>query len=275
MRVRLAIGDFSRMTHLSVKALRHYHEVGVLVPAEIDPSSGYRFYEPGQVPIAQVVRRLRDLGLPLDEIKEVLQASDVEARNRVMLAHLQRMKSQLAETESVVASLQSLLERPPAPIAVEHRSVGPVRALAVVDQVSMLELDTWWEEAFAELDLALAAEGVGPAGPRAALYSAEYFASESGGEVVAYIPVPVDVSAGGRAKLVEIPSAELAVAVHRGGFGDLDRTYGALGTYVAEREIGVDGPIRENYLVSASDTEDESRHLTEVCWPVFQTTPSS
>jgi DNA-binding transcriptional MerR regulator len=41
MQVRLAIGDFSRMTHLSVKALRHYHDVGLLVPAEVDPASGY------------------------------------------------------------------------------------------------------------------------------------------------------------------------------------------------------------------------------------------
>ena len=55
MRVRLAIGDFSRMTHLSVVTLRHYHEVGLLTPAEIDPQSGYRFYEPGQVRIAQVI----------------------------------------------------------------------------------------------------------------------------------------------------------------------------------------------------------------------------
>src|SRR5215813_11240801 len=76
MRARLAIGDFSRMTHLSVKALRHYHDVGLLTPAAIDPSSGYRFYEPGQVPIAQVIRRFRDLGMPLDQIREVLQAPD-------------------------------------------------------------------------------------------------------------------------------------------------------------------------------------------------------
>jgi effector-binding domain-containing protein len=65
------------------------------------------------------------------------------------------------------------------------------------------------------------------------------------------------------------------VAVHRGAFADLDQTYGALGTYVAEREIGLAGPIRENYLVTAYDIDDESRHLTEVCWPVFRTKPSS
>ena len=159
MRVRLAIGDFSRMTHLSVKALRHYHDVGLLAPAEIDPVSGYRFYEPGQLPTAQVIRRFRDLGMPLEEIKEVLEAPDVAARNEVIVAHLERMESQLAETQSVVASLRSLLERPPAPIAVEHRSVGPVRALAIRGQVTMPELDAWLDAAQHELDAALAAAG--------------------------------------------------------------------------------------------------------------------
>jgi DNA-binding transcriptional MerR regulator len=274
MQARLAIGDFSRMTHLSVKALRHYHDVGLLTPAEIDPVSGYRFYAPGQLPTAQVIRRFRDLGMPLDEIREVLQAPDVAARNQVIVAHLQRMESQLAATQSVVASLRSLLERPAAPIVVEHRSVGPVRALAIREQVSMPDLDPWLDTAQRELDAALDAAAVTAAGPRGALYPAELF-QLGAGEVVAYVPVMDEVPGGGRARMLEIPPAELAVAVHRGTLADLDLTYGALGTYVAERELGVDGPIREHYLVTASDTEDESRHVTEVCWPVFQTTPAS
>jgi DNA-binding transcriptional MerR regulator len=62
----LSIGDFSRVTHLSVKTLRHYHEVGLLEPAEIDPSSGYRHYALAQIPIAQVIRRFRDLEMPVE-----------------------------------------------------------------------------------------------------------------------------------------------------------------------------------------------------------------
>ena len=274
MRVRLAIGVFSRMTHLSVKALRHYHDVGLLTPAEIDPVSGYRFYEPSQLPAAQVIRRFRDLGMPLDEIREVLQAPDVAARNQVIVAHLQRMESQLAVTQSVVASLRSLLDRPPAPVAVEHRSVGPVRALAIRGPVSLPKLDEWLDAAQRELDAALTAAGASAAGPRGALYPAELF-ELGAGEVVAYVPVTQEIPAGGRARMLEIPPAELAVAVHRGTTADLDLTYGALGTYMAEREIGVDGPIREHYLVTAFDTGDESRHVTEVCWPVFQTGPAA
>jgi effector-binding domain-containing protein len=183
------------------------------------------------------------------------------------------MESQLAVTQSVVASLRSLLDRPPAPIAVEHRSVGPVRALAIRGLVSMPDLDPWLDAAQRELDAALAAAAVPPAGPRGALYPAELF-QLGAGEVVAYVPVGGEGPSGGRAMMLEIPPAELAVAVHRGTLADLDLTYAALGTYVAQREIGVDGAIREHYLVTAFDTDDESRHVTEVCWPVFQTGPA-
>jgi len=272
MAVRLGIGDFSRMTHLSVKALRHYHDLGLLTPAEIDPASGYRFYEPAQVPVAQVIRRFRDLGMPLEEIGQMLQAPDAAARNRVIVAHMQRMESQLAATQAVVASLRSLLEGPPGPIAVEHRSVGAVRAIAIRELVAMRDLDAWWDGAFGELNAAVAAAAVPPAGPRAALYPAEFFQLEAG-EITAYIPVTGEVYPGGRAAMLEVPAAELAVAVHRGAVADLDQTYGALGTYVARREIGAGGPIREHYLVTAFDTDDESRHMTEVGWPVRQAPP--
>jgi DNA-binding transcriptional MerR regulator/effector-binding domain-containing protein len=277
MQVRLPIGDFAKMTHLSVKALRHYHDVGVLEPAQVDQWSGYRFYDPDQVAIAQVIRRFRELGMPLDEVRAVLQAPDVGSRNEVIVAHLERMESQLAQTQAVVASLRSLLERPAPPVAVEYRSVARARALAVRDVVTEAEVQDWWVAAFTELYAALAAAGVPPAGPGGALYASELFEAEKG-EVVAFVPVaggavPEAALAGtGRPAVTDVPAAELAVALHAGAFADLDRTYGALGTYVAERELGVEGPIREYYLVAPWDTADEAAHRTEVGWPIFQTT---
>jgi hypothetical protein len=52
---------------------------------------------------------------------------------------------------------------------------------------------------------------------------------------------------------------------------DIDRTYAALGAVVAERAIGLQGPIREEYVVGSFETEDEQQHRTEIGWPVFQT----
>jgi DNA-binding transcriptional MerR regulator len=57
----LAIGDFSRATHMSIKTLRHYHRVGLLEPAQVDPFTGYRRYTAAQIPTAQVIRRFRQL----------------------------------------------------------------------------------------------------------------------------------------------------------------------------------------------------------------------
>jgi effector-binding domain-containing protein len=72
--------------------------------------------------------------------------------------------------------------------------------------------------------------------------------------------------------MLEVPPAELAVALHEGPFGELDQTYAPLGEYVTGRKLGVDGPIREYYLVGPLDTGDEASHRTEVGWPIFQTT---
>jgi DNA-binding transcriptional MerR regulator len=82
MGTMLNIGDFARMTFLSVKALRHYHEVGLLAPAEVDPESGYRRYALAQVPKAQVIRRLRELGMPIDDVRSVAEAPIAQRLSR-------------------------------------------------------------------------------------------------------------------------------------------------------------------------------------------------
>lgn len=64
----VAIGRFSAMTRLSVKALRHYDEIGLLRPAEVDPQSGYRYYRLSQANTAEAIRTLRSIDMPLDEI---------------------------------------------------------------------------------------------------------------------------------------------------------------------------------------------------------------
>src|SRR5260370_25698093 len=76
MAAGLTVGDFSRATHLSVKTLRHYHQVGLLEPATVNPDTGYRYYSGEQIPTAQVIRRLRDLEMPVGEVKAVLDAPD-------------------------------------------------------------------------------------------------------------------------------------------------------------------------------------------------------
>jgi DNA-binding transcriptional MerR regulator len=181
MNTRLSIGDFSRMTYLSIKALRRYHEMGLLVPAAVDPYSGFRYYEPAQVPVGQVIRRFRDLDMPLDQVKEVLQAPDAAARNEVIVAHLRHMEKALEQTQQTVASLRSLLEQAhEAPIRVEYRSVPDTAVLAISAPAAMSDVGEWWGKAFAELHRALEVAGAPRIGPDGALYSSEFFEAELG-----------------------------------------------------------------------------------------------
>src|ERR1700759_317308 len=121
MPAALTIGDFSRATHLSVKTLRHYHRVGLLAPADVDTGTGYRRYTTGQIPTAQVIRRFRDLDMPLDQIHAVLEAPDLRTRNELISAHLASLEQNLARTQSAVASLRDLLAGPSAAASVTHR----------------------------------------------------------------------------------------------------------------------------------------------------------
>lgn len=265
-----SIGDFSRATHLSVKALRHYHDVGLLEPATVDPATGYRSYSVAQVPTAQVIRRLRDLDMPLDQVRAVLDASgagDVAERDRVILVHLALMEDQLEQTQSAVASLRTLLEGTQPSLTVEYRSVGPMRVLALRDRVPWDDVESWLSEAFGVLHQTLSSVSEFSGTPDGALYSSEFFEQHTG-EVVAFVPVVGSVTEIGAAELIEIPAAHLAVTMHHGPFDDLDQTYAALGSFVAERAIGVEGPIRERYIVTADDRTDPSDLRTEVGWPV-------
>ena len=273
MATLVTIGEFSRMTHLSVKALRHYHDVGVLEPAAIDPYTGYRSYDATQVASAQVIRRLRDLGMSLDSIRTVVASSDLETRNREIAVHLERMELQLEKTQAAVTGLRALIAGPALRPAIEVRTIPAVTALAVRQVVEAADLVEWGTGAFDELSDALSAMGASAAGPFGALFPGDFFEQERS-EITVFRPVEADQTrplVTGRVRVTEIPAIEAAVAVHEGAFADIDRTYAALGTAVAERAIGVDGPIREYYPVSSLDTDDERQHRTEVCWPVFLT----
>jgi DNA-binding transcriptional MerR regulator len=87
-----SIGEFARRSRLSIKALRHYDELGVLVPARVDEASGYRYYDVAQLEAARLVSMLRQLDLPLAAIRELLVCDPVDAAERIA-AHWREVES--------------------------------------------------------------------------------------------------------------------------------------------------------------------------------------
>jgi DNA-binding transcriptional MerR regulator len=263
----VTIGEFSRLTHLSVKALRHYHDIGLLEPSAVDPSTGYRRYGLGQVGAAQLIRRLRDLQMPLPEIFAVVSAADDDSRDAAIAEHLLRMERELDRTRMVVASLRELLGPGPGVLPVEHRTLDPVTALAVSAVVAREDIGAWCGESFERLYRTAAVARVSPTGPAGATYDAAYFEADAG-RVQAFVPVPASTSSGGNLSATLIPGGDFVVGVHRGPYSECDRTYGAVGTHVAEHDTALSEPIREIYVLGPPDEHDPARFRTEICWPV-------
>jgi len=273
MSALFTIGEFSRATHLSVKALRHYDDVGLLTPTDVDPLTGYRLYATAQVPAARLIRRFRELDMPIEEVRAVLDAPDVASRDAAILEHLQRMEGKLEQTQATVASLKALLDGRMSTVPVDYRELDPTPAYAVREIVNWDAMIDWLDGAFADLYAQLERRRITPAGPGGALYSPAFFEAHAG-ELVAFVPVAESqFDQTGRVAPAEIAGARFAITVHHGSFDDIDQTYAALGTHVAERKLGVDGPIREHYLMTDDDTADAAEMQTEVCWPVRPTVP--
>ncbi|QSE77696.1 MerR family transcriptional regulator [Rhodococcus koreensis] len=270
----LAIGDFSRATHLSVKKLRHYHQIGLLEPADVDPETGYRHYATEQISAAQVIRRFRELDMPLDEIHAVLSAPDPQTRNALIADHLARMEAGLTRTQAAIAALRDLLEHPNTAAPIEHRRVEAAAAAAITEVIDIADALLWYQGALGELHALLAAQDIRPDGPPGATYSSELFADERGSATI-FVPCQGQVRPMGRVVPLVVPAVELATITHTGPHNGIDRAYGALATYVSDHALAVDGPIREYYLVGPGDTPEETAWRTQIGWPVFATSATT
>ncbi|GIM92148.1 MerR family transcriptional regulator [Paractinoplanes toevensis] len=259
----LAVGEFAQLTHLSIRTLRRYHDSGLLTPAHVDDATGYRYYEPAQIPTAQVIHRLRELDLPLAEVRQVLASPDPAQRADVIATHLHRLEEQLERTRQAVASLQQLLQPQPAPMAVELRQVPEHTVAAIEATVARDDVLSWYSGAMAELDAAVPA----PAGPPGGAYDNELF-THGRGHVLVYLP-SAEPPTGGRVRPTRLPAAELAVTTHAGSHETIEVTYGRLGRWVAEHSLAVAGPVREHYLCGPRDTADAASWRTEIAWPTF------
>jgi DNA-binding transcriptional MerR regulator len=102
-----SIGRVARLSGLTTKALRHYDSVGVLRPAELDAENGYRRYRREQIEAARKIRILRDLDVPLDEIRRILADDHANARLR---AHRRRIEAQLTRLQTIHYSLGKVID---------------------------------------------------------------------------------------------------------------------------------------------------------------------
>lgn len=229
----------------------------------MNPSNGYRSYSSAQIADAQVIRQLRALDVPIDSIRRILD-SDIASRHELISEHFRQLEDRLEVTRAAVTSLRGLLEPSPEHPAITRRSVPATPVLILRETIDASDLSEWYVAATAELTTLV----THPAGPRGGLWSTDLFLHERG-RVALFVAVS-DGNAGdgtrGRLRRETLPAIDVAVLTHRGPDETIAQSYGALGAYIADHEIGLEGPLREAHLDDSADNP-----VTEIGWPIFRT----
>lgn len=266
--IQIPIGQFSKMTRLSVKALRLYDENGLLAPAHIDPSTGYRYYEPGQAGRAEVVKILRAVGMPLDEIKAIVETNNPDLAHKRLLAHRQRLGEQLAAQERALDYLEKLIQREEGIMTydIQIMEATSQKIAATRLHTSLRQVGSDIGAGFGSLMTALGREGVTPAGSPLIVYH-DVIDEETGGDIEMCVPVARAFTGDTNVYERDLEGGTMASTIHRGPYQEIASAYHALTEWISQNGHEIAGPPREIYL-NDPQVVPADQLLTRIEFPV-------
>jgi len=254
------IGRFARLTELSVKALRYYAEIGLLEPSRVDEATGYRYYALEQASRADAIRRLRELELPLEDVRRVLDGDE-----SVLAEHRDRLVERIGALSAHVAALGRIVngeeelvpEETPVVVRFELHieDLDEARLLAVSRKLASEELAAAVPQGIEEAAGHLKELGIAPTGPPVCVMSQP----DADGVVRVAVGWPADAPAAAPLEEVVLPATRALVFKHTGSYELLPRSYRLLENVIAENDLGTTGDVREVYV---------GKLETLIVWPV-------
>ncbi|MCP3802835.1 MerR family transcriptional regulator [Allokutzneria sp. A3M-2-11 16] len=250
------IGRFARLCRLSVKQLRHYDDLGLLHPAHVDPSTGYRYYTRDQTRTALTIGLLRTLDVPLPAIADLL-AGDDETRERVLRGERDRIDAELRRKRAALHGVERLMKEGLGrkDISLSHE---PALRLAVQrGSCTPEDIGRTYGDCVTRLMTAVGEVQ----GPALGLFPVDLTPTL---EIAAAVQTPVSPPG----VLIEtLPATPAAVIIHSGPFEELSLTYHAVFAWIHEHGHTPRGPVRETYLSDPRTTEP-AQFVTRVAIPV-------
>jgi DNA-binding transcriptional MerR regulator len=243
-----SIGEFSKITGLTVKTLRFYQEEGLLVPSFVDEETGYRYYAPAKVDAARAITFLRGLEFSVGEIREMLAQAEEEndlleamERQRIVIdlkirsyRKLVRSLDQFIADEREARHLMQNLS-----LRIEEKDIAPMLMAGVRIKGKYSECGN----AFAMIGRTFGRHIAGK--PFLLHYDQEY--READADFEACMPIRAGKSVEG-VSVRELPSGRCVSLIHRGPYNDLGRSYAQVLQYIHEKGFQVQSPSREIYL---------------------------
>ena len=268
----IRIGDFSKLSRISVKTLRYYDEMGLLKPIQVDGATGYRFYEYSQIAVLHRILALKDLGFSLEEIRSLLENGLSAEQMRGMLTlrkaeTRQRVREETERLERIEARLKQIeQEDVMSKYDVVIKSVDAIKVASLRDVVpTPPQQGVLWRE----LDGYLAMNRVRPIGVCFTLYHDEEY-KERDWDLEVCEPIADGLKESRHVKVRPLPAiSQMACVIHNGPFVTINEAYQAIGKWLDTNGYRIVGPCREVYLKSPGNgSQTDPGTVTEIQYPV-------
>jgi effector-binding domain-containing protein len=267
------IGDFSRLSKVSVKALRYYDQLGLLKPVEVDRWTGYRYYSAGQLPRLYRILVFKDLGFSLEQVASLLGDELPTSQIRGML----RLKQ--AEIQQQVAEEQERLERIEARLQqIEKENTNMPEYEVVLKKVPPMTIASLRETVptypdvgrlHGEMDAYFRQQGVEESDTCFTIWHDPEYREKDVDAEVAFPIVPGSLKGNERITIRELPGLETAASVvHQGPYETVGPAYDALTAWIEANGYRITGPDREIYLNNSTHTKNPAEFVTEIQYPV-------
>ena len=268
----IKIGDFARLSQVSVVTLRYYDEMDLLKPVKVDTFTGYRFYAADQLPRLNRILALKDLGFSLEQIKLMLtdglsaeqlrgmltlQRIEVEKRLTGEQERLRRFEARLRqiELEDKMPKYDVVIKNTPAMRVASRRVTIPTN-----DQVPQYP-----DAAYREVYSYVHEQGAKQTGPHFTLWHSPSDVYENE-DVEAIVPIDRALRGTDQVKVYELSSTQVAAVVHQGNFEDFQQGHAAILEWIDANGYQIAGPYREIYI--KHDRGELSDSTTEVQFSV-------
>lgn len=267
----MTIGRFSALSRLSVRMLRHYDDHGVLVPVDIDPSSGYRRYAPSQLADAADIRSLRDVGFGVSAIGVLLAARGTPAWTDALRLQREALVEEQRAATARVSLITRLLDKGERTmsITIDRTTVPAMTVVALRGTVrSYADEHRLWDRM---LPL-LAARSIVSVGPCGVIEHDEEY-TERDVDLSVFLPVAPGTRVEAPLEILDLPERDCLVARVTGPYERIAEAHDLIGERIAAEDLAVrsDGTLAAkpfNVYLTTPEQAGEDEFLTEVCEPL-------
>ena len=267
----LKIGDFSKLTRISIRMLRHYDEIGLLKPDSIDSFTSYRYYSAAQLPVANRITALKNMGFSLAAISEIMsQYHDAGQLSRYLQVKLAEVKEQAEQTQDRLRLLETTIQRLGKDDTAMKYDVTfkiiPKRYVASLRKTIPAYQDEHilWEQMGQETGCAL--QMANPSYSLAVFHDEGY--KESDVDVEIQVAAQGQYENTGNVIFKTVEPIAVASAVYKGSYDQITEVNEAVAAWVADSGYDYDGPMFCIYHVSPGHDPNPDNWVTEICYPV-------